>query len=60
MFLGNEETVYILDKAEGNAAQINGHPAWGAAWYNSFLSLVFSPEASHSGISTLIPQLSWT
>ncbi|EGN94265.1 hypothetical protein SERLA73DRAFT_62449 [Serpula lacrymans var. lacrymans S7.3] len=32
MFLGNEEKVYILDKTEGNAAQINGHPAWGAAW----------------------------
>ncbi|KAG2363190.1 glyoxal oxidase N-terminus-domain-containing protein [Suillus spraguei] len=24
--------VYILDKTEGNAAQIDGHPAWGAAW----------------------------
>lgn len=33
MFLGNEEKVYILDKTEGNAAQIDGHPAWGAAWY---------------------------
>jgi FlaG/FlaF family flagellin (archaellin) len=32
MFLGNEEKVYILDKTEGNAAQIDGHPAWGAAW----------------------------
>ncbi|KAI0916466.1 hypothetical protein AcV5_002958 [Taiwanofungus camphoratus] len=32
MFLGNEEVVYILDKAEGNAQQINGHPAWGAAY----------------------------
>jgi hypothetical protein len=32
MFLGNEEKMYILDKAEGNAAQINGHPAWGAVW----------------------------
>lgn len=33
MFLGNTEKVYILDKAEGNAAQVNGHPAWGAVWY---------------------------
>jgi hypothetical protein len=33
MFLGNEEKVYILDKAEGNAAQINGHSAWGAIWF---------------------------
>ncbi|KIK26234.1 glyoxal oxidase [Pisolithus microcarpus 441] len=32
MFLGNEEKVYILDKSEGNAAQINGHPAWGSVW----------------------------
>lgn len=39
MFLGNEEKVYILDKAEGNAAQINGHPAWGAVWCVSYLPL---------------------
>ncbi|KII91409.1 hypothetical protein PLICRDRAFT_104846 [Plicaturopsis crispa FD-325 SS-3] len=32
MFLGNEENVYILDKVEGNAQQINGHPAWGSVW----------------------------
>ncbi|KAL4063440.1 glyoxal oxidase [Scleroderma citrinum] len=32
MFLGNGEKVYILDKTEGNAAQINGHPAWGSVW----------------------------
>ncbi|KAF8914509.1 glyoxal oxidase N-terminus-domain-containing protein [Mucidula mucida] len=32
MFLGNDKMVYIMDKAEGNAAQINGHPAWGAVW----------------------------
>ena len=32
LFLGNEEKVYILDKAEMNSAQINGHPAWGAMW----------------------------
>lgn len=32
MFLGNEDTVYILDKSEGNAAQINGHPAMGAVY----------------------------
>lgn len=32
MFVGNDEKVYIIDKAEGNAAQINGHPAWGAVW----------------------------
>jgi hypothetical protein len=32
MFLGNEQKVYILDKTEGNAAQINGHSAWGSVW----------------------------
>jgi hypothetical protein len=32
MFVGNTEKVYILDKVEGNAAQINGHPAWGSVW----------------------------
>ncbi|KAG5642379.1 hypothetical protein DXG03_002937 [Asterophora parasitica] len=32
MFLGNEEKVYVLDKAEGNPAQIDGHPAWGSVW----------------------------
>ncbi|PPR04163.1 hypothetical protein CVT24_010760 [Panaeolus cyanescens] len=32
MFLGNENSVYILDKAEANAAQVKGHPAWGAVW----------------------------
>ncbi|KAG6828102.1 hypothetical protein H0H92_009187 [Tricholoma furcatifolium] len=32
MFLGNTEKVYILDKAEGNAAVVNGHPAWGSVW----------------------------
>ncbi|KAL0959163.1 hypothetical protein HGRIS_014448 [Hohenbuehelia grisea] len=32
LFVGNSEKVYILDKAEGNAAQVAGHPAWGAVW----------------------------
>ncbi|PCH37118.1 copper radical oxidase [Wolfiporia cocos MD-104 SS10] len=32
MFLGTEEIVYILDKAEGNAAQVDGHAAWGSAY----------------------------
>jgi hypothetical protein len=32
MFLGNEEKVYIMDKVEGNAAQINGHSAWASVW----------------------------
>ncbi|KXN90309.1 Galactose oxidase [Leucoagaricus sp. SymC.cos] len=28
MFLGTADKVYIIDKVENNAAQINGHPAW--------------------------------
>ncbi|KAF9556764.1 copper radical oxidase [Agrocybe pediades] len=32
MFVGNDKKVYTLDKAEGNAAQVAGHPAWGAVW----------------------------
>ncbi|EKM53182.1 uncharacterized protein PHACADRAFT_259359 [Phanerochaete carnosa HHB-10118-sp] len=32
MFLGNEDIVYILDKSEGNAVMINGHPAVGAVY----------------------------
>ncbi|KAJ7275628.1 glyoxal oxidase N-terminus-domain-containing protein [Mycena rebaudengoi] len=32
MFMGNSKKVYFLDKAEGNDAQVNGHPAWGAVW----------------------------
>lgn len=32
MFVGNSKKVYILDKAEGNQATIQGHPAWGAVW----------------------------
>jgi hypothetical protein len=32
MFLGNDEKVYILDKVEGNSAQVNGHPAWASVY----------------------------
>ncbi|PPQ89180.1 hypothetical protein CVT25_001118 [Psilocybe cyanescens] len=32
MLLGTEEGVYIVDKTEGNAAQVKGHPAWGSRW----------------------------
>ncbi|KAF6752871.1 copper radical oxidase variant A [Ephemerocybe angulata] len=32
MFLGNDEKVYIMDKAEGNSAQVAGHPAWASVW----------------------------
>ncbi|KIP06833.1 hypothetical protein PHLGIDRAFT_19348 [Phlebiopsis gigantea 11061_1 CR5-6] len=32
MFLGNEETVYILDKVEGNAVKFGNYPAVGAVY----------------------------
>lgn len=32
MFLGNKDTVYILDKAENNSLQIGNHPAWGTRY----------------------------
>lgn len=32
MHLSTENTVLLLDKVEGNAQHINGHPAWGAIW----------------------------
>jgi hypothetical protein len=32
MFMGNNQKVYIIDKAEGNEAKVNGHPAWGSVW----------------------------
>ncbi|THH01955.1 hypothetical protein EW026_g821 [Hermanssonia centrifuga] len=32
LMLGNDEKVYILDKSEGNAAQVNGHAAWGSVY----------------------------
>ena len=53
MFLGNTEKVYILDKAEGNAAQINDHSAWGAVWSAVCRSLSLLVTDSPPG--TLIP-----
>ena len=32
MFVGNEQKVYIMDKVENNAAQIDQHPAWAVEW----------------------------
>ena len=33
MFLGKTSKVYILDKVEGNAEQINGHSLYASVWY---------------------------
>jgi hypothetical protein len=54
MFLGNEETEYILDKAEGNAVQINGHPAWGSNGSSLFFSvaLVVRTDGCNRDIAT--------
>jgi hypothetical protein len=51
MFLGNTQKVYILDKTEGNAASIAGHPAWGSVWY---VFIYFSPLHTHHDLA-LIP-----
>lgn len=32
MFLGSADKVYILDKVEGNAQQINGHSLYASVW----------------------------
>lgn len=32
MFVGSPDKVYILDKVEGNAYQINGHSAYASVW----------------------------
>jgi hypothetical protein len=33
MFIGSHNKVYIIDKAEGNPAQINGHSVYASVWY---------------------------
>jgi hypothetical protein len=33
MLLGNEDKVYIIDKAENNPTQIDGHPAYASEWF---------------------------
>ncbi|KAL4078560.1 glyoxal oxidase [Scleroderma yunnanense] len=35
VFLGTLDKVYIVDKTENNAQQINGHPTWAAEWSTS-------------------------
>ena len=32
MFVGGSNKVYILDKVEGNAEQINGHSLYASVW----------------------------
>jgi hypothetical protein len=32
MFVGSADKVYILDKVEGNAHQINGHSLYASVW----------------------------
>ena len=32
MFVGSSDKVYIIDKVEGNAEQINGHSAYASVW----------------------------
>lgn len=60
MFVGNEDRVYILDKAEGNAVTINGHPAWGAAWYGSFFFGFLMKLTRGTGTLPLAQRRQWT
>ncbi|EKM54635.1 uncharacterized protein PHACADRAFT_123913 [Phanerochaete carnosa HHB-10118-sp] len=32
LFLGTENTVFIIDKVENNSARLNGHPAWASRY----------------------------
>lgn len=32
MFVGSSDKVYIIDKAEANPTQINGHSVYAAVW----------------------------
>ncbi|KAG6371701.1 hypothetical protein JVT61DRAFT_9043 [Boletus reticuloceps] len=50
MFLGNDELVYILDKTEGNAAQIDGHPAWNINTHQATTMSVLTDTFSGSGM----------
>lgn len=63
--VGNEDKVYILDKVENNAAQIDGHPAWAAEWYvlehphRAFIQPFFNRTLSTNKV-TLMPQMTNT
>ena len=57
MFLGNDEMVYILDKTEGNAVQIDGHPAWASVWcVSSGPSFCPPRNGNETGTSTRAPR----
>lgn len=32
MFVGSADKVYIIDKVEGNADRIGGHPLYASVW----------------------------
>lgn len=49
MFLGNNDKVYIIDKAEGNAAAVAGHPAWGSVWYALTFDHFVSTHCANQG-----------
>jgi hypothetical protein len=58
MFVGSSDKVYIIDKVEGNAHQINGHSAYASVWSANFLFLCtpYSGLKCVTGTSTRGPQ----
>lgn len=61
MFVGSSDKVYIIDKAEANPTQINGHSVWAAVWcvvhVPSFPLSV--PSKFGTGTSPRAPQRRW-
>jgi hypothetical protein len=56
MFVGSSDKVYIIDKVEGNAHQINGHSAYASVWWDNFLFLMYSGLKCGTGTLTSGPQ----
>lgn len=52
MFVGSADKVYIIDKVEGNAHQINGHSAYASVWWDIFLFLMHTGLTCGTGILT--------
>ncbi|KZW01846.1 DUF1929-domain-containing protein [Exidia glandulosa HHB12029] len=61
MFLGSDDKVYILDKAEANEAQIKGHPAWASVWdiATHKAQLVDTLSNPFCAAGALLPNSSW-
>lgn len=56
LFLGNSEKVYILDKVQGNAATVSGHPAWVVGEPSIQLDVVGCPVIGRSKYTFFVIQ----